>query len=75
MLSGIPLIPLTLGVEVLNTLLLPIVLGFLIALGWKVLPENHKLKIWEKIILICIYIIVCGLGVVTVIMTFFPNLV
>ncbi|MFR5266179.1 NRAMP family divalent metal transporter [Clostridium sp.] len=74
-LSGIPLIPLTLGVEVLNTLLLPIVLGFLIALGWKVLPENHKLKIWEKIILICIYIIVCGLGVVTVIMTFFPNLV
>lgn len=74
-LSGIPLIPLTLGVEVLNTLLLPIVLGFLIALGWKVLPENHKLKIWEKIILICIYIIVCGLGVVTVIMTVFPNLV
>lgn len=74
-LSGIPLIPLTLGVEVLNTLLLPIVLGFLIALGWKVLPENYKLKIWEKIILICIYIIVCGLGVVTVIMTFFPNLV
>lgn len=74
-LSGIPLIPLTLGVEVLNTLLLPIVLGFLIALGWKVLPENHKLKLWEKIILICIYIIVCGLGVVTVVMTFFPNLV
>lgn len=73
-LSGIPLIPLTLGVEVLNTLLLPIVLGFLIALGWKVLPENHKLKLWEKIILICIYIIVCGLGVVTVVMTFFPNL-
>lgn len=74
-LSGIPLIPLTLGVEVLNTLLLPIVLGFLIALGWKVLPENHKLKLWEKIILICIYIIVCGLGVVTVVMTFFPNLI
>lgn len=74
-LSGIPLIPLTLGVEVLNTLLLPIVLGFLIALGWKVLPEKHKLKLWEKIILICIYIIVCGLGVVTVVMTFFPNLI
>lgn len=70
-LSGIPLIPLTLGVEVLNTLLLPIVLGFLIALAWKVLPENHKLKVWEKVVLIFIYFIVCGLGVVTVWMTFF----
>ncbi|MGL4875763.1 MAG: NRAMP family divalent metal transporter [Clostridium sp.] len=70
-LSGVPLVPLTLGVEVLNTLLLPIVLGFLLALGWKVLPEKHKLKIWEKIILIFIYIVVCGLGVVTVYMTFF----
>lgn len=69
-LSGLPLIKLTLAVEVLNTLLLPIVLGFLIALGWKVLPEKHKLKIWEKIILLIIYVVVCGLGVVTVVMTF-----
>ncbi|MGL5614971.1 MAG: NRAMP family divalent metal transporter [Sarcina sp.] len=73
-LSGIPLIPLTLGVEVLNTLLLPIVLGFLLALGWKVLPEKHKLKIWEKVILLFIYVVVCGLGVVTVLLTFWPNL-
>lgn len=69
-LSGLPLIQLTLGVEVLNTLLLPIVLGFLIALGFKVLPEKHKLKLWEKIILLIIYVVVCGLGVVTVVMTF-----
>lgn len=73
-LSGVPLVPLTLGVEVLNSLLLPIVLGLLIALGWKVLPEKYKLKLWEKIILIIIYIAVCGLGIVTAVMTFFPNL-
>ena len=53
-LSGIPLVPLTLGVEILNTVLLPIVLGFLIALAWKVLPKKHALHLWEKIILIII---------------------
>ena len=69
-LSGIPLVPLTLGVEVLNTILLPIVLGFLIALAWKVLPKRHALRLWEKIALIIIYIVVCGLGVLTLYLTF-----
>lgn len=69
-LSGVPLIPLTLGVEVLNTILLPIVLGFLIALAWKVLPKKHALHLWEKIVLIIIYIVVCGLGVLTLYLTF-----
>ena len=69
-LSGIPLVPLTLGVEILNTVLLPIVLGFLIALAWKVLPKKHALHLWEKIILIIIYIIITVLGVLTLYLTF-----
>lgn len=68
-LSGVPLVPLTLGVEVLNTLLLPLVLGFLLVLGWKALPKPYALKGWEKVILLFIYFVVCGLGVVTVYMT------
>lgn len=70
-LSGLPLVPLTLGVEVLNSLLLPIVLGFLIALGFKTLPEKYALKKWEKVLLIIIYISTCILGVVTAIAGFF----
>ncbi len=69
-LSGIPLVPLTLGVEILNTVLLPIVLGFLIALAWKVLPKKHALHLWEKIILIIIYIVITVLGVLTLYLTF-----
>lgn len=65
-LTGIPLVSLTVAVEVMNSLLLPIVLGFLLALGWRVLPEKYKLKKWEKIILIFIYILVCSLGILTV---------
>ncbi|WP_297635860.1 Nramp family divalent metal transporter [uncultured Clostridium sp.] len=68
-LSGVPLVPLTLGVEVLNTLLLPLVLGLLLALGWKALPKEHALKKWEKIVLIFIYVVVCGLGVATIVLT------
>ena len=69
-LSGIPLVPLTLGVEILNTVLLPIVLGFLIALAWKVIPKKHALHLWEKIILIIIYIVITVLGVLTLYLTF-----
>jgi hypothetical protein len=64
---GIPLVSLTVAVEIMNTLLLPIVLGFLLALGWKALPREYKLKQWEKIILVIIYILVCSLGLYTVI--------
>ena len=60
-LLGIPLIPLTVAVEVMNSLLLPVVLGFLLALGWKVLPEPYKLKKWEKLVLVVIYLLVSSL--------------
>ena len=42
--SGANLVALSVGVEVLNALLLPIVLGFLFALAWRALPEAHRLK-------------------------------
>jgi NRAMP (natural resistance-associated macrophage protein)-like metal ion transporter len=64
-LTGIPLISLTIAVEVMNTLLLPIVLGFLLALGWKALPEKYKLHLWEKTVLLAIYVLVCSLGIYT----------
>ena len=69
-LVGIPLISLTIAVEVMNSLLLPIVLGFLLALGWRVLPKPYELRNWEKIILIFIYILVCSLGLFTVFQLF-----
>jgi Mn2+/Fe2+ NRAMP family transporter len=69
-LTGIPLISLTVAVEIMNSLLLPVVLGFLLALGWRVMPEKHKLKKWEKVVLIFIYILVCSLGLFTVLQLF-----
>ena len=44
MASGVNLVDLTVGVEVMNALLLPIVLGFLYMLALKALPEPYRLK-------------------------------
>jgi Mn2+/Fe2+ NRAMP family transporter len=43
-LSGINLVNLSVGVEVMNALLLPIVLGFLFLLARKTLPEKYRLR-------------------------------
>ena len=45
-LSGVNLVKLTIGVEVMNALLLPIVLGFLYLLALRTLPERWRLKGW-----------------------------
>ena len=50
----------------MNALLLPIVVGFLLALGWKALPEKYRLNLWEKIVLLIIYVLVCSLGIFTI---------
>lgn len=42
--SGVNLVKLSVGVEVMNALLLPIVLGFLFILARKALPQNYRLK-------------------------------
>jgi Mn2+/Fe2+ NRAMP family transporter len=47
------LISLNVGVQVMNALLLPLVLGFLIALAVRALPERHRLKgtyLWAVVI-------------------------
>src|SRR5208283_4717393 len=44
--SGVNLVKLSVAVEVVNALLLPIVLGFLFALARKALPTEHSLEGW-----------------------------
>lgn len=44
--SGINLVNLSIAVEVMNALLLPIVLGFLYLLACRTLPEQYRLKSW-----------------------------
>lgn len=48
--SDINLIHLSVAVEVMNALLLPIVLGFLFILACKALPEEYRLKGWYAIL-------------------------
>jgi hypothetical protein len=42
--SGVNLVSLSVAVEVVNALLLPVVLGFLFLLARKALPEEHRLR-------------------------------
>lgn len=44
--SGVDLVSLSVGVQVINALLLPIVLGFLLALAIRALPDPYRLKGW-----------------------------
>lgn len=46
--SGINLVNLDVGTEVMNALLLPLVLGFLLALERKALPPEWRMKGWYK---------------------------
>ena len=53
-----------------NALLLPIVIGFLLPLGWKVLPEKYRLHRWEKSTLLAIYVLLSSLAVFTIFIVF-----
>lgn len=48
-LSGIPLVSLTVNIEVMNALLLPVVLGFLLALEQKALPVDYRMYGFRKV--------------------------
>ncbi|MTH97957.1 NRAMP family divalent metal transporter [Roseibium sp. RKSG952] len=62
-LSGVNLIDLNVGVQVMNALLLPIVLGFLFALSIKTLPEEYRLKgIWMWAVGVVV-VLTAGFGV------------
>jgi Mn2+/Fe2+ NRAMP family transporter len=57
------LVALNLGVEVMNAFMLPIVLGFLIALAVKTLPEPYRLKGPYFWVVCTVAALTCALGV------------
>jgi NRAMP (natural resistance-associated macrophage protein)-like metal ion transporter len=61
--SGISLVKLSVGVQVMNALLLPIVLGFLYLLARRALPEAHRLKGAYAVVVAIIIAITAGFGV------------
>jgi Mn2+/Fe2+ NRAMP family transporter len=61
-LSGISLISLTVNIEVMNAVLLPIVLGFLLALEQVALPPRHRMHGWYKVLVWCVCILVIAFG-------------
>ena len=56
------LVGLAIAVEVLNALLLPIILIFLIVLAWTALPASHRLRLWEKVLLVLVTAAIVGMG-------------
>lgn len=62
-LSGVNLVKLAIGVNVMNALLLPVVLGFLFLLARKALPENWRLKGWYAWLVGLIVLCTAALGV------------
>lgn len=63
-LSGFNLVNLSIGVEVMNALLLPIVLGFLYILARKALPEKYKLKGTYNVLVFTTLLITAGFGLI-----------
>jgi NRAMP (natural resistance-associated macrophage protein)-like metal ion transporter len=57
------LISLNVGVQVMNALLLPLVLGFLVRLAMVTLPEAHRLKGKYMVVVIVVCVITCAFGV------------
>lgn len=62
-LSGMNLVELNVGIEVMNAVLLPIVLGFLFLLAYKTLPEKFRLKGNYARLVFIILVITAAFGV------------
>lgn len=62
-LSSLNLVSLTVGVEVMNALLLPIVLGFLLALEVKALPTQWRMRGFHKYLTWTLCLVVIAFGV------------
>ncbi len=60
--SGVDLVSLSVGVQVMNALLLPIVLGFLYLLARR-LPQPHRLKGSYAVIVAIVILVSAGFGV------------
>ncbi|HXQ46220.1 MAG TPA: divalent metal cation transporter [Caulobacteraceae bacterium] len=61
--SGVNLVNLSIAVEVMNALLLPIVLGFLYLLGLKALPEPYRVKGLYAWVMGAVVVVTAGFGV------------
>ncbi len=57
------LVKLNIGVEVMNALMLPLVLGFLVTLAFKALPPEHRPRGFYAWIVITVSVLTAGLGV------------
>ena len=57
------LVELNIGVEVMNALMLPLVLGFLVALAFRALPPEHRLKGPYAWLVVATALLTAGLGV------------
>ena len=57
------LVSLNIGVEVMNALLLPLVIGFLIVLGVRALPEGHRLQGGYLWVVAVVAAVSSGLGI------------
>ncbi len=58
------LVSLNVGVQVMNALLLPVVLGFLIALAIFALPPERRLRGWYRWVVIIVAVLTTAMGVV-----------
>ena len=61
--SGVNLINLSVGVEVMNALLLPVVLGFLYVLARRALPRGGQLRGAYALVVALTIMLTAGLGV------------
>lgn len=57
------LVALNIGVEVMNALMLPLVLGFLVMLAFKALPPEHRLRGPYAWLVVAVSAVTAGLGV------------
>jgi Mn2+/Fe2+ NRAMP family transporter len=57
------LVALNIGVEVMNALMLPLVLGFLVLLAFKALPAEHRLRGPYAWLVVFVSVVTAGLGV------------
>jgi len=59
------------AVEIVNALLLPIVIGFLVALAWTTLPRAHRLRMRERVGLLVVLTGVAVIGLTWALLTAF----
>ncbi len=67
--SGTNLVALSIGVQVMNALLLPIVLGFLYLLALKALPDRYRLRGKYGTVMGVVIVVTSGFGVAAVLNT------